>query len=527
MATLPRTLALSGPMGSGKSTLGKLLSERFGVPLVDTDARIEAEGRTVAELFATEGEAVFREREAAVVAEALAGPPCVLALGGGVVTNPLLRRALLARTCLVTLRAPARALVARLDAAARAARPLLANDPIPRLEAILASRAEAYAEAHAIVDVEGRSLSSIAEEITRVSARDAVVVALGARTYQVEVAPGCIARLPEIVARSRALLVSDTEIHPHVQRRIPRLDAPLHLLAPGEANKTIVNVATIWDAALAAGLDRRSLLVAIGGGVVGDLVGFAAATLLRGVRFVQVPTTLLAMVDASVGGKTAIDRPEGKNLVGAFHQPSAVLADPELLGTLPARELRSGLAEVVKTALVGDRALLDDVERHAEALLAGDKAALTRVVRASVLHKARVVAEDERDQSDARAALNFGHTIGHALEAHHGYARWTHGEAVALGMIAALRVGVGLGVTEKALLVRVRDLLLRLGLPVALDDEPLAEAMPRVMADKKREGDKVAYVLIRSAGEPLVQRLTPTDISTFAARNLEGSAVAP
>lgn len=511
---MPRTIALSGPMGSGKSTVGRALAARLGLPWIDTDAVLEARGRTITEVFAAEGERAFRQREAAIVAEALDKPPCVLSLGGGAVADPALRRALLARTCLVTLEAPARVLLARLDAAALATRPLLAGDPVARLEALLAQRADAYAECHGRVRVDGRTVDAVVEEVLGIAAHDAVVVGLGARSYRVEVEPGCVARLGGFVPAGDALVVSDEAIHPCVAPRLPPLSAPVHLLPPGEAHKTIASVESIWDAALRAGVDRKGALVAVGGGVVGDLVGFAAATLLRGVRFVQVPTSLLAMVDASVGGKTAIDRPEGKNLVGAFHQPSAVLVDTTLLSTLPPRELRSGLAEVVKTALLGDRALLDALESGAEALLAGDVDALARVVRASVLYKARVVAEDEREVSGARAALNFGHTIGHALEAHHGYARWTHGEAVSLGMVAALRIGVARGVTEPALLPRVLSLLGRLGLPIDLDAEPLVAALPRVLSDKKREGDRITYVLVRSVGEPVLERLTLSDIAT-------------
>ncbi len=521
---LPRHLALSGPMGSGKTTVGRRLAERFSAPFVDLDARIEATaGRSVTAIFESEGEAAFRDREARALGEVLAGPLSVISLGGGTVNSRALRRALSNQACLVTLRARIDTLVSRLDGPALSARPLLRGDPAERLRVLIASRADAYAEAHAVVDVDGRSVDDVADDVASVVARDPVLVALGRRSYTVDTAEGCVARLP---LHEPSLVVSDTAIHPLVAARLPPMSAPLHLLAPGEARKDLENVATIWDAALTAGVDRRGCLAAIGGGVVGDLVGFAAATLLRGISFVQVPTTLLAMVDASVGGKTAIDRPHGKNLVGAFHQPSAVLADPELLATLPSRELRSGLSEVVKTALVGDAALLADVEANVDALLACDPLTVRRVVRACVQHKANVVAEDERDESGARAALNFGHTIGHALEAHHAYARWTHGEAVALGMVAALRIGTALGVTEPGLSERCGRLLGRLGLPIDLDREPLDEAMPRVMADKKREGDAIGYVLVQAAGRPLVRRLTPTDIAHLA-RNLEPGARAP
>jgi 3-dehydroquinate synthase len=260
------------------------------------------------------------------------------------------------------------------------------------------------------------------------------------------------------------------------------------------------------------------VLLAVGGGVVGDLAGFAAATLLRGVRFVQVPTTLLAMVDASVGGKTAIDRPQGKNLVGAFHQPSAVFADVDLLRTLPARELRSGLAEVVKIALVGDPSLLESIEASVEAIANNDLDALVPLVRASVAHKAFVVSEDERDVTGARAALNFGHTVGHALEAHGGYSALTHGESVALGMVAALRIGVARSVTPAALLDRTVRLLAALGLPTELDARTVEAALPRILHDKKRVGTHVDFVLVPDVGRTSRQRLSLDEIRAAVAR---------
>jgi shikimate kinase/3-dehydroquinate synthase len=503
-----RSIVLSGPMGVGKSTVAHLLAVRTGAPHVDVDAALEAEvGKPVARIFADEGEVAFRAREAASIARLLESDvPHVIALGGGAVMHEPTRRALLHRAIVVTLRAPAKTLVQRIGAAGIAARPLLSTEPDPeaRLASLVASRDVAYAEAHAHVDTEGRAPEEVAEHVARIWERDPVAVALGRRSYRVEIGNGVLATLPAVLdalAAPSVLVVSDERIWPFVSQSIEPLLAGRRtarvLLAPGETNKTIASVERIWDAAPLADLDRSGVVLAVGGGVVGDLAGFAAATWLRGVRFVQVPTTLLAMVDASVGGKTAIDRAQGKNLVGAFHQPSAVIADLDLLATLPSRELRSGLAEVVKTALIGDARLFASLE---EGDPASDPRRMTAVVRASIAHKARVVAEDEREITGARAALNFGHTIGHALEAHGGYAALTHGEAVSLGMIAALRVGIALGRTPAALLERARALLGRLGLPVELDDATLRAALPFVARDKKRAGAHVSYVIVPEVG---------------------------
>lgn len=517
-----RPLALSGAMGVGKTTVGRRVAELAGVPFFDVDDEIAREmGRSVAEAFRLDGEAAFRARERATIARLSRGAPAVLALGGGAVVDVGTRRSLLDRTIVVTLDAPVEELVDRLglETAGGGAgnqidkRPLLAGgEPVERLRSILQARAGAYAETHAKIATRGRSVDVIAEEVLAVWRRDPVAVPLAERSYRVEVGRGVRDQLAGILSAlgGDVLLVTDDKVWPAVSGKLDAAARGTVILPNGEAHKTIDSVQKIWDGALAAGLERRGVIVAVGGGVVGDLAGFAAATLLRGVRFVQVPTTLLAMVDASVGGKTAIDRPQGKNLVGAFHQPSAVIADIDLLETLPARELRSGFAEVIKTALIGDPALLELLERPSEP-------DLTAVVRASIACKARVVSEDERDVSGARAALNFGHTVGHALEAEGAYSDWTHGEAVALGMIAALRIGIARGITPAALLDRSRALLARYGLPVDLGATPLAAALPRITTDKKREGEKIAFVLLDDVARPRNERLSLDEVRSALA----------
>jgi len=517
--TTQRSLAIGGAMGVGKSTIARLLSEKTGVPLVDLDAVIEAEaGKSIEEIFRAQGEAAFRALEGKQLDATLSEPsPKIVSLGGGALVDRARRRALLDRAVVVTLRARPETILARLGPSGLQKRPLLASarDPRATLRSILDARAEAYAEAHAQIDTDDRSDEEIARDVEAVWSREPIVVPLGTRTYRVEIGLGArslLASTLEAMAGS-VLLVTDERVWPQVQSRIePHVKlAGLVTLPSGEAHKTVASVEAIWDAALAAGLDRKSVLLAVGGGVVGDLTGFAASTLLRGVRFVQVPTTLLAAVDASVGGKTAIDRPQGKNLVGAFHQPSAVLVDPELFDTLPIRELRSGLAEVVKTALVGDAELFAVLEENADAIFR-DRALLTQIVRASIAHKARVVSQDERDETGLRATLNFGHTIGHALEAESGYASRTHGEAIALGMISALQIGVARGVTEQTLLDRTIALLARLGLPHDRVPPELPRALPYIARDKKREGAKIGFVLVGQPGVASVVPLTVDEI---------------
>jgi shikimate kinase/3-dehydroquinate synthase len=511
-----RPLVLSGPMGAGKSTVARIVAQRTGASLVDVDQEIEeSAGRPVHAIFADEGEHGFRAREAEAIERIVdQAKNMVISVGGGAVTRERTRRALLRRAIVITLEADVKTLVERAAKQGLETRPLLSSDdPVGSMRVVLDARAVAYAESHARVDTSKRTPDEVANEVIAIWNREPVAVPLGSRSYRVEIGRGVIAQLRSIDA---ALVVTDDRVWPAVSSIVePSLArrGALLVLPAGEAHKTIASIERIWDAALEAKIDRSSTLLAVGGGVVGDLVGFAASTLLRGVRFVQVPTTLLAMVDASVGGKTAIDRPQGKNLVGAFHQPSLVVADVDLLRTLPPREMRSGLAEVVKTALVGDASLLDAIEANVDAISKNDLDVLVPLVRASVAHKARVVSEDERDVTGARAALNFGHTVGHALEAHGGYTALTHGEAVALGTIAALRVGVALGVTSRALLDRTTRLLAALGLPVALDARTLEAALPRVLHDKKRVGAAIDYVLVPESGRAVIRKLTLDELT--------------
>jgi shikimate kinase/3-dehydroquinate synthase len=268
-------------------------------------------------------------------------------------------------------------------------------------------------------------------------------------------------------------------------------------LTPGEEHKHVGSVERIWRAALDASADRSSIFVAFGGGVASDITGFAAATYMRGVPWLCVPTTLLAMVDASVGGKTGVDLQAAKNAAGAFHQPKAVVCDVDLLATESLRGFRSALAEVVKTALIGDADLLDYLEANAAALTQRDPALLVEIVRRSMRVKARIVSLDERE-SGPRAKLNLGHTIGHALEANAGYSRLSHGEAISLGLVAALRIGVRLGVTPRPLADRVHALLDRIGLPTDLGAENLEQALQLVGHDKKRAGKKLKFVVVRA-----------------------------
>ncbi len=305
------------------------------------------------------------------------------------------------------------------------------------------------------------------------------------------------------------LIVSDTNVAPLYAERLKdalmrTLGATMHcetcVLPAGEAHKNLEAVSQVLDALAGLGATRDACVLALGGGVIGDIAGFAAACWMRGIDFLQFPTTLLAMVDSSVGGKTGVDHPAGKNLIGAFHQPRAVMADLDTLATLPDRELRAGVAEVVKTACIGDTDFFTWLEAHAEALLARDADALTRAIATCCRFKARVVERDERETGE-RALLNFGHTFGHALEAESGFGTLLHGEAVAIGMIVAARLSSKLGMANDVDAQRLRVLLQRFGLPIAIPQGIPADALlTRMRLDKKNRAGTPRLVLWRGIG---------------------------
>lgn len=516
---------LSGPMGSGKSTVARELGELAGLAVIDLDERIaRAAGRSVSEIFRERGEAAFRELERVSLGEVLSEhDACVVALGGGAVTNAALRRTVLARGVCVTLSAPVAVLAQRVGSGH--SRPLLGgHDVLERLRQLGSERAAAYAECHLRIDTGVFSPRAAAQAIWRVAQDPPVVVALGTRTYRIEVGAGVhaqlLARVRELGDVSSALLVTDSEVGPHWAAGVADAlqAAGLHVtsvtLPPGENEKTLASVETLWNAALDAGVDRRTLVVGLGGGVIGDLCGFAAATLLRGVRVAHLPTTLLAMVDSSVGGKTGFDTRHGKNLIGAFHQPSFVLADVDTLRTLPQAERRAGLAEVVKSAWIDGEAQVAQLEADAAALAAGRPDAVVRAITMSVQLKARIVTEDEHE-AGSRALLNLGHTLGHAIEAAQGYGVMRHGEAVALGMVAAFRVAMRLGRIDASVAARARRLLENLGLPTQVDTYLSDHVLSFLGSDKKRAGTTLSYVVPGPPGQVEVVKLPQADVAAL------------
>jgi 3-dehydroquinate synthase len=357
---------------------------------------------------------------------------------------------------------------------------------------------------------------------------ETVNVALGARSYDIHIGPGFIQRAGALLApfaRGALPVVTDDNIAPlHLERlkealRKEGLEAKPIILPAGESTKSFAGLEALSRALLATGVERGGLIVAFGGGVVGDLVGLAAGLLKRGIDFVQIPTTLLAQVDSSVGGKTAIDVPEGKNLIGLFHQPRIVIADTEVLSTLPKRELLSGYAEVTKYGAMGDADFFGWLEENGAKALAGDQAALSQMVAHSCRMKAAIVARDERESGE-RALLNLGHTFGHALEAAAGYSdRLLHGEAVAIGMVLAFQLSERLGYSSAADADRLRRHLESVGLPTAIAGIPGARAsaeaiLAHMRHDKKAHEGALTFVLAKGLGQAFLARDVPDEAVT-------------
>ena len=340
---------------------------------------------------------------------------------------------------------------------------------------------------------------------------DEITVDLGPRAYAVLVGAGLLdsvgARLADLGLRGRCALVTSERVGALHRERVEQSLAaagfrPVVVELPdGEEHKNLAWLAVLYEKLLDAGIERRSPVIGLGGGVVGDLAGFAGATLLRGLPVALVPTTLLAQVDAAVGGKTGVNHPLGKNLIGAFHQPRLVVADVETLRTLPERELVAGLAEVVKYGAIRDAGLFRLIEERVEALLDVDEDTIAPVVAACVRHKAAVVAADEREERGDRAVLNFGHTLGHAVEVLTDYREYLHGEAVAIGMVAAARVSHALGRCDAGTVERLTALLKRIGLPTEIPGGLSAEALSVAMLrDKKRTEGRIRFVCLEGIG---------------------------
>ncbi|MCW5299418.1 bifunctional shikimate kinase/3-dehydroquinate synthase AroKB [Herbaspirillum lusitanum] len=541
------SIFLVGLMGAGKTTIGRALAKKLNKRFVDSDHEIESRtGTTIPVIFEIEGEESFRKREADVIRELSAQQDIVLATGGGAILRAETRAYLKQRGTVIYLRAGINQILQRTGRDKN--RPLLQTaDPRRKLEELSRQRDPYYREVADFVIETGRPnvqflvqaiLSQL--ELTPKQTADAasapatssaqpaayaepamtastfapvaLQVELGERSYPITIGHDLLSN-PELLTRhvagKRVAVVTNDKVGPLYLPRVRKLleDAGKQVteivLPDGEEQKTWVSLMKVFDVLLAEKCDRKTTLVALGGGVIGDLTGFAAASYMRGVPFVQIPTTLLSQVDSSVGGKTGINHPLGKNMIGAFYQPQAVIADTATLHTLPPRELAAGLAEVIKHGAIIDAAFFDWIEANIGKLVAKDNAALAYSIQRSCEIKADVVRQDERE-GGLRAILNFGHTFGHAIENGLGYGQWLHGEAVGCGMAMAADLSHRLGYIDAASKDRLTALVKAAGLPVTAPDLGTQRWLELMEVDKKNEGGAIKFILIKPLGQPLI-----------------------
>jgi len=555
-------LVITGFSGTGKSLVGNEVARKLGWSFVDTDEEIVKQtGKAIAEIFKQEGEAKFRELERQTISKASQQSNTVIAIGGGAIVDPHNYEALAKNGLIFCLEAKPETIYERLfrEAACNPqteVRPLLAvENPLERIRQLKASRQPYYAKADWTIHTDGLTINEVAEEVVRawgllsransrpVSASDDKDIACWVKTetqsYPIFVGYGLLDKLGGKMKQAglsgTTIIISDENVFSFYGGRVETVlkgagfPVSFFVLPPGEQTKNMDQIVRIYDFLIAHQVERDDIIVALGGGVIGDLAGFVAATFLRGIRWVQVPTSLVAMVDASIGGKVGVNHPEGKNLIGAFYQPNMVLADTETLTTLPQRELTSGWAEVIKHGLILDKEFFEFVESSVSELAKLEPKLLTQAIARSAKIKAQVVSEDEKERKEKRTLLNYGHTIGHALEAASHYRRFLHGEAVAIGMMGAAMLSERLGLLPSAAVGWQRALLQKFGLPTSLRAEAassdlsgrgkkrsnlklsLAALTKAMELDKKVKGKAIRWVLLEDIGKAVIRSGVPQE----------------
>ena len=545
---------ITGFSGTGKTTTGHEVARLLGWTFVDMDDEIVAStGVAIEDIFRQHGEEKFRRLERETLAKIARADSKVVSTGGGTIMDERNRATMESSGVVVLLEARPDTIIRRLQeqqveqGADLVARPMLdSNDLLQRIHSLKADRQFNYTLAHWTVHTDLLTPSEAAAEVVRgldtVTARRtrasdspdpdlAAEVRTSSGSYPLWVGWNIIEELGErvhgVLDTRAAYVISDIGAQSQARRAqvsMERAGIPTHLffIPSGEQSKTLETAERIytWLAGLKA--ERGHLILAVGGGVVGDLAGFVAATFLRGIPYAQVPTTLLAMMDASIGGKTAVDLPQGKNLVGAFYQPRFVLADVSALQTLPERELNSGWAEALKHGLIMDEGLLSTFESQRESIRSLEPEIATDVIRRSMAIKAAVVSKDEKETLGIRVLLNYGHTIGHGLEAATGYSQYLHGEAVSVGMVGAAKIGCDVGLMPASDVERQRSVLADYGLPLharGVDPDRVLDAM---RSDKKTAAGAIRWVLLDGIGSATTRNDVPPETVSAVLKNLTG-----
>ncbi len=542
---------ITGFSGSGKTTVGQEVAGRLGWRFMDIDSEIvKEEGQPIEAIFKTKGEAHFRKLESQHLATVCERENQVVSTGGGIIMDERNLTLMAENGAVVCLEASPETLHRRLKKQREASedpivRPMLASsDPLDHIRALKAKRQANYALAHWTVHTDELAPKRVATEVIR--GWQLFVSGSGAHTdgkdpdlaSTVRTASGDCSiwvgwdildqlgeRLKGAMSPGAAYIITDEGVYTHAHRAQFTMEAagiPTHmmLMPPGETSKNLDTVQRVYQWLSSLRAERSHPIVAVGGGVVGDLAGFVAATFLRGLPFVQVPTTLLAMVDASIGGKVAVDMPEGKNLIGAFYQPRFVLTDVKTLSTLPQRELTSGWAEVIKHGLALDEGLLRTLEDQVKPILDLEQDITTEVVRRSAAVKADIVSQDERETLGTRTLLNYGHTIGHAIEAATDYRDYLHGEAVSVGMMGAAYISHEMGLMASEEVSRQREVLESFGLPLTYGDIDVDAMHAAMRMDKKTWDKTIRWVLLEQIGKAVVRNDVPDELVIETLRRL-------
>jgi len=512
---MAHNIVLTGLMGTGKSSVAHKVSQLLDRPLVNMDAEIEKRaGKPIPRIFAEDGEGSFRQLEAELGRELSQQMGLIIDTGGGALVNPASRKLLMNSSTVLCLTCSAGEILQRV---AGSDRPLLqVADPHAEIERLLVQRAEAYAAIPWQIDTTGRTIEDVAREVIALIEINTLTVEHPGGRYPIHIGLGLLDRVGDILraagvpAGGRVALVSNSVVAPLYAEQVENslraagLDPFQCTIPDGEQHKTLDSVTSLYDQFLAGRLDRSGTVLALGGGVTGDIAGFAAASFMRGVRFAQIPTTVLSMADASVGGKTGVDLPQGKNLAGAFKQPAVVIIDPEVLVTLPAEEYRSGMAEVIKHGVISDPQLFT-------VLQSGPINPLTPQLLAQTVQVKIEVVEEDPYERGRRAVLNLGHTVGHGLEKLSQF-QLRHGEAVAIGMTAAVRIAAELEWCNRSLAQRIEASLAAWSLPTRCPPFRVDDIWAAMTHDKKRQGYGLRWVLPREIGRVQINDEVPAAV---------------
>ncbi|HOO50102.1 MAG TPA: 3-dehydroquinate synthase [Alphaproteobacteria bacterium] len=547
---LKKPIVLVGMMGVGKTTVGRQLAAKLGWTFYDSDDEIvRSVGKSISDIFSEDGEPAFRDLERTTIKHLLANGPCVISSGGGGITIPETAQAIKERSLCLWIDASVPLLVER---TAGGDRPLLKHgDPEEVLQMLLDKRRSSYAQAHVhalddgltpeemtnriLLQIREYLYSHATEKEKEEFVPDALcmTVSLSDRSYPIFIGSGLLKEpelwLPHELHGRDTFILTDYNVRERITDQFQEILKPIMKsvsvmeLAPGEQTKSFERYQAVLEWMIESGVKRDSLIIAVGGGVVGDLAGFAAATILRGIDFIQVPTTLLSQVDSSVGGKTGINSKSAKNMIGAFYQPRSVVIDLDTLMTLPKREWLSGYAEIVKYGLIADEGFFEWLEEHGLLMLSGETAEAMRAIETSCHMKAEIVHKDEREESGLRALLNFGHTFAHALEAAAGYdGTLLHGEAVSVGMVLAARLSQRLGYLVQDDVNRIYNHLSGLGLMTEIRNIPFKkpvtadELIETMHKDKKAGVDGIKFIVLRRIGSAAVE----AGVSTETVKNI-------